>query len=319
VFLVVTQVLPAMAVAVPAAVAVLLGRNSIRAQDLLPAIYLGALTLTVVSAVGFSWMVLHWVAGPDWPRRLALRRPGLGHVVLTLIGFPAVLVLVNFYYHYASEWLPSVRKLGIGNAEDVVSDLLAQWPWPVALLLIGLGPALGEELWFRGFLGRGLVGRYGVAPGVLLTAMFFGAMHLDPPQATAAALLGVALHLVYMAGRSWWLAALLHFLNNSVAVLVLRWAPADRAASAETPGPLALAGAICLFGAVAWAMYRSRARLAPGGAMGWLLPYPGVEYPPGGSGTTVIHPRVGWRLWLVVAAAAGIFVLSLRPSWNNLP
>ncbi|MEZ6066566.1 MAG: hypothetical protein R3B90_12860 [Planctomycetaceae bacterium] len=36
-------------------------------------------------------------------------------------------------------------------------------PYPVLLVAIALGPAIGEELVFRGLIGRGLIHRWGWA------------------------------------------------------------------------------------------------------------------------------------------------------------
>ena len=66
------------------------------------------------------------------------------------------------------------------------------WPWQFGVLVIGLGPGLSEELWCRGFLGRGLVEHYGVILGVLLTSFLFGLIHGDPHQGTMAMLMGAA-------------------------------------------------------------------------------------------------------------------------------
>ena len=62
---------------------------------------------------------------------------------------------------------------------------------------------------------------------------------------------------------------------------------------------------------VALAFYKSRARLAPppGGAEpAWQPHFPGVEYPPPGSDTRVVHPRAGWS----VAAAPPVLVQGCR-------
>lgn len=77
-------------------------------------------------------------------------------------------------------------------------------------------PAVGEEVMFRGFLGRGLLARYGLAGGTLLSAMF-SLMHADPVQALAVLVLGITLQGVYIATRSLFAPMLLHGLNNALA------------------------------------------------------------------------------------------------------
>src|SRR5207249_3638911 len=113
----------------------------------------------------------------------------------------------------ASEFLPSMHY------QESLEKMFGALPWWYGVLVVGLAPGVSEELWCRGFLGRGLVGRYGPVAGVLLTSLFFGALHLDPPHVVATFCMGAALHVVYLFTRCLWLPILIHFLNNSLAVL----------------------------------------------------------------------------------------------------
>jgi hypothetical protein len=174
---------------------------------------------------------------------------------------------------------------------------------------------VGEELWCRGFLGRGLVGRHGVVLGVLASAFFFGLIHVDPLQGTMAMLMGLWLHFVYLTTRSLWMPMLLHFLNNSVAVLASRvvWLNTISDSSGNLPWHLYLAAGGLLL-TTGYALFQSRARLqaAEGLAMpAWQPAYPGVEYPPADSATEVVHP---WPASLATAAAlAGVAAFAV--SW----
>jgi membrane protease YdiL (CAAX protease family) len=205
--------------------------------------------------------------------------------------------------------LPSFKDAGLSGMEDLIKEFRS-WDWGFAVLVVGAGPAVSEELWCRGFLGRGLTRQYGVAVGVLLTSVFFGVMHLDPPQAVATAFLGLVFHYTYVTSRSLWLPMLMHFVNNSVAVVAAKLAdpealPSGR--SAVLPLPV-YAGAALLLLAVCWALYQSRVRfLAPaeGGPVLWEPDYPGVEHPPAESGVVAVHP------WLSGSAAAGVFLALL--------
>jgi membrane protease YdiL (CAAX protease family) len=273
-----------------------------------------ALLIAEVLSVGFALGVIRLVVGREWPRLLALRRPGLHHVVLVLLALPAVLILPSGVAELAQRVLPSA-----GNME-ALKDLFRHWSWWFGVLVIGLAPGVGEELWTRGFLGRGLVGRYGWVAGVLLTSALFGLMHVDPPHAVATAVMGVWLHFVYVTGRSLWLPILLHFVNNALGVLVVLPAgpvvPGFQALerAAEQSPVLVYATASLLVAGVAWALYQSRARLVsvvPEGGVAWRPPFAGVEYPPAGSGTVVVRPWPDRRAAGLVAAAVVLFGLSV--------
>ena len=63
-------------------------------------------------------------------------------------------------------------------------------PWWLLLVAGCILPGFGEEIFFRGFLSRGLVGRHGVIGGTLIASLLFGLIHVDPVQASGAFLLG---------------------------------------------------------------------------------------------------------------------------------
>src|SRR5207249_3853915 len=176
-----------------------------------------------VCGVAFAWLVIRLRVGRDWPRVLGLRRPSGTHVALALLALPALLTLGGGLHELAARVLPSFKDAGLSGMEDLVKEFRS-WDWAFAVLVVGAGPAVSEELWCRGFLGRGLTRQYGVAAGVLLTSVFFGVMHLDPPQAVATAFLGLVFHYTYVTSRSLWLPMLLHFVNNSVAVVAAKLA-----------------------------------------------------------------------------------------------
>jgi hypothetical protein len=154
------------------------------------------------------------------------------------------------------------------------------------------------------------VGRYGPVAGVFLTALFFGLLHVDPPHAAAAFVMGLILHYLYLMSRSLWLPMLLHFLNNSASA-VEDTLPGQLLDNAMKQSPLLLtAAAILLLGAVAWALYRSRARLVPtpeNSGPPWQPAFPGVEYPPEGTQTTVVRPGPDGLVWGIVLVACTIF------------
>src|SRR5205085_9678359 len=111
------------------------------------------------------------------------------------------------------------------------------------VLVMAVLPALGEELIFRGLIGRGLLARWGVVAGVLWTSVLFGLVHLNPAQAIAVIPIGVILHFVYLTTGSFWAPVLLHFLNNAFAAVMLKYGeqlPLGRVMDSEAPVPLEL-------------------------------------------------------------------------------
>jgi membrane protease YdiL (CAAX protease family) len=254
-----------------------------------------AMVVIEISVVVFPLLVIRLVVGRDWTRQLAIRRPSLSHTLWALASLPAFMLLGNVAYNYLRRVLhvPSLSDFGFGGMEEMI-DLASKWPWAFAVLVIGLGPGIGEELWCRGFLGRGLVGNYGAVLGVIATSFFFGLIHLDPCQGLMAMLMGLWLHFVYLTARSLWLPMLLHFINNSLGILAPRFSFLQLLDSPPQSIPVFvyLAAALVLFG-VTYALYQSRARLEPkmpDQIFAWRPAFEGVEYPPAESGMQVVHP-----------------------------
>jgi hypothetical protein len=239
-------------------------------------------------------------------------------VTLVVIGVPAMLILPNMIHEL-------VKYMGIPSFEkpEDLAKMIGGWSLGFGVLVIGVGPGLSEELWCRAFLGRGLVGNYGVWLGVLFTSVLFGIMHVDPAHAIATAVIGLWLHFTYLMSRSLVVPMVLHTLNNSIAVLgavvgIQVDAMEKHVESAPTPNPIYMqiykwlddfekmsnaepymiaAGSAILLGTVAWALYASRTRLVVAAnetAAAWRPDFPGVEYPPPGSVTKIYRPWPGW-------------------------
>jgi membrane protease YdiL (CAAX protease family) len=265
-----------------------------------------------------GWLFIRLFLGRDWMRQLAVRLPSPTHLLLALLIWPGVMIAVGMLDKAVKTYInpPSLVEL------ESIGTMVKQWPWWLGVLVIGLGPGISEELWCRGFLGQGLVGRYGVVMGVLLTSIIFGVMHVEPRQVIYAPVMGVVLHFVYLTSRSFLLPVLLHTLNNSLAVLetfrddpsvpqVPGFAWFDRA-SDNRPFEM-LAVGLLLAGAVAWALYRSRVRmvaeLTAAGETAGLPEHATVEYPRPASGRVLVRPPVGWLASTLVLASLAAFVV----------
>jgi membrane protease YdiL (CAAX protease family) len=259
-----------------------------------------------VTGALLAFVLIRLTAGKIWGRRLALRNPGFVQLILTVLGLPALAYLSDAVYRLAV-----LAHLPTFNYQQEIVELFSQLPWWFSVLTAGLGAAIAEELFCRGFLGRGLVARYGPLGGVLLTSFFFSVMHLDPPHIVTTFIMGICLHYTYLMTRSLLMPILLHFLNNSLSVLSVTLLKGTAAGeSIDHPETFMYAPALVLALAVGWALYRGRARLVPTADAKeplWQPIFPGVEYPPAHSRTQVVRPWPGWQSLTGVALALLIF------------
>lgn len=152
--------------------------------------------------------------------RLALRGMSGPQWLLSLLAVLPLAVIASEITNCVGEILPSFSAEILGQ--------FAASPWPIVFVTACLFPAIGEEIFCRGFLGRGLVANHGVIGGVLLASLLFGIMHIDPVQSVGAFVLGLGLHFIYLTTRSLLAPMLVHMLNNAFAFWVMRnyeWCP----------------------------------------------------------------------------------------------
>ena len=241
-----------------------------------------ATLLTLGTALGVVILLFR----KETARCMGLRGMTLTQTVLVLLSVLPCALLASEVTNCASEVLPNISM-------DFFAEF-AQESWWLVFVAACLFPGLGEELFFRGFLSRGLLAHHGPWLGTLITAFYFGAIHLHPIQACGAFALGLALQFVFLTTRSLWGAILLHTANNAVAFLAMRYghlfpipgfttnSPAEpvaegvptihydeiikqlngRGTIAHT-SPLLVAATVAV-AAIAWALLRTRTR--------WLRP-----------------------------------------------
>jgi sodium transport system permease protein len=156
----------------------------------------------------------------DWRRTLALRlpRPQV---------WPAMLVLVIGAWLLGIE-LASLQNLVWPFPEDFLKrfaelfESLNALPLAGSLALVALLPGVCEELLCRGFLLQSLRPRYGTGAAVLLAAVTFGLLHLDPYRLIPTIFLGLLFGLVVVWTGSVYPAMLAHACNNAFSFLVQR-------------------------------------------------------------------------------------------------
>lgn len=175
-----------------------------------------AISLVLIAlAVGLRW-------GRNWRHSLNLSSPGWRPLVLIAVLILPLSVIVGEHYRWLqagwsllTELIPVLSKFDSMNAVEAMTQLSQQASLPLLIVVIAVGPALSEELIFRGLIGRGLVARWGLLVGIGVTSLMFGLVHGHPVHALAVVGLGAVMHLVYLWTRSFWGPVWLHFLNNA--------------------------------------------------------------------------------------------------------
>ena len=100
-----------------------------------------------------------------------------------------------------------------------------------AFLTICITAAITEEIVFRGIIIRGFKSHYNTKKVIIVSAIIFALVHLNPFQFLTAFLLGAVFAFIYIRTGSLWLCMAGHFLNNFIA-----WLRAFQHLPFEIPG-----------------------------------------------------------------------------------
>lgn len=254
-------------------------------------------------------------------RALALRLPTLTHVVLVCLLAPPLYLLVLQVAVWAMAIMPDFGILK--ELEESVKTA----PYWLVLLAGAVLPGISEEILCRGFLGRGLVARWGPVVGVLFASIIFGLIHIEPVQICYAAFIGVILHVVYLSSKSLLAPMLLHALNNAIAFAPTALAEAAPQLSAtmdrwEKDGGMPLVALISAVATVATLLTlfsQTQVRWYRDDGSPWDPGYVTAEKPP-----SVIRAkaRAAWPKWwavLLAAVAYAAFLIVVVTQFDLLP
>ena len=147
---------------------------------------------------------------------------------LVLIVF-AIMLLITPLVSFLLEWNMTIDfpewmlKYDI-NSEAIVLAFLDMNNYGdllVNILVMAIIPALGEELFFRGFLQQSLIKKIGnIHVSIFITAFLFSAIHFHFHGLFPRMLLGLVLGYLFYWSQSLWIPIIAHFINNAMAILI---------------------------------------------------------------------------------------------------
>lgn len=102
-------------------------------------------------------------------------------------------------------------------------ETISEDTFTVFLLVSFFAPII-EEILFRGIIQKGMINN-GVKPrnAIIISALVFGLVHFNPWQFIGAFLLGLVLGVVYFKTKSLLMPILLHFFNNTIAAIMMKF------------------------------------------------------------------------------------------------
>ena len=138
-------------------------------------------------------------------------------VALT-VGTMITADLPNYWNFKLTSLSPFMKSL-----YDMVTELLQQMtggPFWSSFLLVAVFAPIFEEWLCRGMILRGLLTKLKPGWAIVVSALFFAIIHMNPWQALNAFIIGVVMGYVYYKTGSLLLTMLVHFVNNGTAVVL---------------------------------------------------------------------------------------------------
>ena len=169
--------------------------------------------------------------GKDTRRMIPHRRLTIGTVCCLIVFVPAVSPLVSFFNY--------VTTIFFGNTAAAAAGTITSMPVWAGVLLMAVLPAYCEEFVFRGIFFRGYR-RHGFYAAALVSALYFGMLHMNWNQFSYAVILGIVFVLLEEASGTIYAPMLVHFGINfqSVAAMASYRSASDYAQAVESSSQL---------------------------------------------------------------------------------
>jgi membrane protease YdiL (CAAX protease family) len=216
----------------------------------------GLVTAALVQQIVLAAVVYYMVRQyrPQIGRTLAIRELDWKNTVLIFLIALPLSRAADVLQQWTEIYLPFFDLKTVSRVQSALGSEETHAPWRDGIFVACLLRPIVDEVFFRGFLGRTLIARFGFGLGTISAAALFACLHVGAPGFTYALLTGVVFQFVYWTTQSLLAPILLHAL---ISVFGFSW----RLLPAETMlTPLAFAAGIALI----YVAYRIRVQ--------WRLP-----------------------------------------------
>jgi uncharacterized protein len=177
-----------------------------------------SLFMEVIALVGSVYWLGLRRRGQNWAAigiRSISRRWLLG-----ALGLGLLLTVVTGLVGYSLQAL--LGHPHVNPQQDLFTPSGLSWVSILGTILFGgIAVPFAEELFFRGVLYTFLRERWGVWIGALVSAVLFGAAHLDLSVGVAVGIMGLVSALVYERTKSLWPSIIIHVVNNSLKFILV--------------------------------------------------------------------------------------------------
>lgn len=155
-----------------------------------------------------------WYMKADFKKLFSLKMPKVKHVFGGISMWLGIWLLEQVVLVNLSEWFP-----GMVETSDALNSVIIDAGFISAFIVVGICPAIAEEFAFRGFLFGTLKDKWKPWFAIVVSAVLFGAYHMNLLQFIGGTMMGIGLAYVAYKSGSIWVGALMHFINNGLSVV----------------------------------------------------------------------------------------------------
>ena len=173
-------------------------------------------------------------------------------VVITVVLTYATMASADYINYLNVKFTTSTP--GMKAFYDKIVELLGQMtggPFWSSFLLTAIFAPIFEEWLCRGMILRGLLTKMKPVWAIVISALFFAVIHMNPWQALNAFIIGVIMGYVYYKTGSLILTMIIHFVNNGTAVVLSQFSSLEDVDFWIDIMPVGAYVALCVVGVVA--------------------------------------------------------------------
>ena len=153
--------------------------------------------------------------GPFKGWKIALITVALTYAMMMAADLP------NYLNYKLTMAIPGMSQF-YDQFEEIMGTMMNGPLWSTFLLAAIFAPIF-EEWLCRGMVLRGLLTKMKPGWAIVVSALFFAIIHMNPWQALNAFIIGVVMGYIYYKTGSLWLTMLIHFVNNGTSVIVTQF------------------------------------------------------------------------------------------------
>lgn len=127
----------------------------------------------------------------------------------------------NYLYLQLTMLVPGLQSF-YDLVEEALEGAVTQKAW-ISFITAAIYAPLFEEWLCRGVLLRGLLAKMNPVCAIVISALFFSFLHMNPWQGLNAFILGLLMGYVYYKTGCLWLTILLHFVNNGTVIVLAQF------------------------------------------------------------------------------------------------